>query len=148
MPHQILYESILCHMWHQPQWKKKQTVFSKQSNSTHKLLIMGSSHCHCEKANGEVHPSANFSTELNNSLDIHQYPLPVPEDLFTKLIGGICFAKIDLAHAYLQVEVDAESKNLFTINTCKDLFQFNCLLFGSRHLQQYYNKQWMLCSQN
>ena len=82
------------------------------------------------KANSKVCLCADFSTGLNDALDIHQYPLPVTEDLFTKLNGGTCFAKLDLADAYLQMEVDEDSKNLLTINTHKGLFQFCRLPFS------------------
>ena len=69
------------------------------------------------KANGKVHICADYSTGLNNALDTHQYPLPIPKDLFAKPNGGICFAKIDLSDAFLQLEVDEDSKELLTINT-------------------------------
>ena len=82
-----------------------------------------------KKANGKVRLCADFSTGLNDALDIHQYPLPALEDLFTKLNGGTCFAKLDLPDAYLQMEVDENSKNLCTINTYKGLFQFCRLPF-------------------
>ena len=37
---------------------------------------------------------------------------------------------LDLTHAYLQLELDDESKKLVTINTQKRLFQYNRLPFG------------------
>ncbi|GAA51908.1 hypothetical protein CLF_106999 [Clonorchis sinensis] len=83
-----------------------------------------------KKANGKVRICADYSTGLNAVLGSHQYPLPVPEDLFTKLNGGKCFAKLDLADAYLQIEVSDDSKELLTINTHRGLFQFNRLPFG------------------
>ena len=55
-------------------------------------------------------------------LDAHQYPLPIPEDLFTKLNGSIFFVKIYLSDAFLPLEVKEESKKLLTINTHKDFF--------------------------
>lgn len=82
-----------------------------------------------KKANSKVHLCADFSTELN-VLDTHQHLLPVPEDLFTKLIGGTCFTKIDVPDAYLPMEVDEEFKNLLTINTHNSLIQFKCFSFG------------------
>ena len=82
------------------------------------------------KANDKVYICADYSTELNNALDTHQYPLPIPKDLFAKLNGGICFAKIDFSDAFLQLEVDEDSKELLTINTHKGLFRYNCLPFG------------------
>ena len=65
-----------------------------------------------KKANGKIRLCADFSTGLNDALDIHHYTLPAPED------------------AYLQMKVDEDSKNLLTINTHKGLFQFCRLLFG------------------
>ena len=82
------------------------------------------------KANGKVHICADYSTGLNNALDAHQYPLPIPENLFAKLNGGICFAKIDFSDTFLQLEVDEDSKELLTINTHKGLFRYNRLPFG------------------
>ncbi|CAH8669354.1 unnamed protein product [Schistosoma bovis] len=46
------------------------------------------------------------------------------------LNGGRFFAKLDLADAYLQVEVDEASRELLTINTHRGLFQYNHLPFG------------------
>ena len=83
-----------------------------------------------KKANGKVRLCADFSTGLNDALDIHLYPQTAPEDLFTKLNGGTCFAKLDLADAYQQMEIDEDSKNLLTINTHKGQFQFCRLPFG------------------
>ena len=82
------------------------------------------------KSNGKVHICADYSTGLNNTLDTHQYPLTIPEDLFAKLNGGICFAKIDFSDTFLQLEVDEDSKELLTINTHKGLFRYNRLPFG------------------
>lgn len=50
--------------------------------------------------------------------------------VYQALIGGTCFAKIDVPAAYLPMEADEEFKNLFTINTHKGLIQFNCFSFG------------------
>ena len=82
------------------------------------------------KANGKVCICADYSTGLNNELDTHQYPLPIPEDLFAKLNGEICFEKIDFSDAFLQLEVDEDSNELITINTHKGLFRYNRLPFG------------------
>ncbi|XP_029142978.1 uncharacterized protein K02A2.6-like, partial [Protobothrops mucrosquamatus] len=83
-----------------------------------------------KKASGKVRICADFSTGLNTSLEDHQYPLPIPEDIFAKLNGGTCFAKLDLSDAYHQVDVADDSKELLTINTHRGLFQFNRLPFG------------------
>nr|CAH8840276.1 unnamed protein product [Trichobilharzia regenti] len=83
-----------------------------------------------KKANGSLRICADFSTGLNAALEQHHYPLPTPDDLFTVLNGGSYFAKLDLADAYLQVEVAPECRELLTINTHRGLFQYNRLPFG------------------
>ncbi|CAH8442528.1 unnamed protein product [Schistosoma rodhaini] len=82
------------------------------------------------KANGTIRLCADFSTGLNDALQSHSYPLPLPEDLFIKLNGGRYFSKLDLSEAYLQVEVDEGSRELLTINTHRGLYQFSRLPFG------------------
>ncbi len=47
------------------------------------------------------------------------YPLPKVDDLLASLAGGTVFTKLDLTHAYQQVELDADSKEMVTINTHK-----------------------------
>ena len=83
-----------------------------------------------KKANGNIRICADYSTGLNSSLEDHQYPLPVPEDIFTKLNGGTCFAKIDLSDAYLQIPVSDDCQELLTINTHRGLFRYTRLPFG------------------
>lgn len=82
------------------------------------------------KANGTIRLCGDFSTGLNKALQTHQYPLPVPEDLFAKLNGGTIFSKIDFSDAYLQVEIDDSCKELVTINTHRGLYRYNRLPFG------------------
>ena len=83
-----------------------------------------------KKADDSIRLCADFSTGLNATLEDHQYPLPTPDDLYTIINGGTCFAKLNLTEAYLQVEVAATSRELHTINTHRGLFQFSRLPFG------------------
>jgi hypothetical protein len=82
------------------------------------------------KPGGKVRICADLSTGVNQALDIDQYPLPKPNELFVALNGGTIFSKIDFSEAYLQVQLDDESKELLVINTHKGLFRFNRLPFG------------------
>lgn len=61
----------------------------------------------------------------------NQYTLPTPEGNgycpLQKCNNCIIFTHLDLSDAYLQVEVDDDSKKLLTINTHSGLFKFNRL---------------------
>nr|CDJ92466.1 RNA-directed DNA polymerase (reverse transcriptase) domain containing protein [Haemonchus contortus] len=83
-----------------------------------------------QKKNGSIRLCADYSTGLNDALEQHQHPLPTPDDIFTKFNGGRYFSQLDLAEAYLQLEVDVDLKQLLTINTHRGLFRFNRLPFG------------------
>ncbi|XP_055588819.1 uncharacterized protein K02A2.6-like [Uranotaenia lowii] len=82
------------------------------------------------KPNGTVRICADYSTGLNAALEPNCYPLPLPEDIFTKMANCRYFSHIDLSDAYLQVPVDAASQPLLTINTHKGLYQFTRLSPG------------------
>ena len=83
-----------------------------------------------KKKSKDIRDSADFSTGLNAALKDHHYPLPSPEEVFTKLNGGKIFSKIDLSEAYLQIPVEEENAKLLCISTQKGLFKFNRLAFG------------------
>ena len=70
------------------------------------------------KPGGKVRICADLSTGVNQALDINQYPLPKPNDLFVALNGGSQFSKIDFSEAYLQVELDTESTHM---NDCGEI---------------------------
>ncbi|XP_053400415.1 uncharacterized protein K02A2.6-like [Mercenaria mercenaria] len=72
----------------------------------------------------------DFKVTINPLLEVDQHPLPKIEDIFASLGKGKSFSKIDLKNAYLQVEVDEDSKQYLTISTHKGLFRYNRLVFG------------------
>ncbi|CAF4643550.1 unnamed protein product, partial [Rotaria magnacalcarata] len=49
------------------------------------------------KPGGKIRICADLSTGVNQALNINQYPLPKPNDLFVALNGGMLFSKIDLS---------------------------------------------------
>ena len=82
------------------------------------------------KTGGKVRICGDFKITINPVLKTDIYPLPLPEELFQSLNGGSKFSKIDLADAYLQIELDEESKKLVVVNTHKGLYQYQRLPFG------------------
>ncbi|XP_062558020.1 uncharacterized protein K02A2.6-like [Armigeres subalbatus] len=82
------------------------------------------------KPDRTVRICADFSTGLNRALEANNYPLPLPEDIFNRMANCTVFSHIDLSDAYLQVQVDEESRKLININTHKGLYQFNRLSPG------------------
>ncbi|KII67512.1 hypothetical protein RF11_01668 [Thelohanellus kitauei] len=72
----------------------------------------------------------DFSVTLNPCISVERYPIPRIEELFSKLSGGKRFSVIDLASAYLQVEVKEEDRPLLTINTHLGQYRYTRLPFG------------------
>ena len=84
----------------------------------------------CTRRMGLLGFALTSRRELNESLETHRHPLPTPEDIFSHLNQGLWFTQIDLADAYLQMEVSEDSKELVTINTHRGLYQYQRLHFG------------------
>ena len=81
------------------------------------------------KPNGKVRICGDFK-RLNQYISIDQHPLPKLDDLMEKLRGGQFFTKLDLADAYLQLELDDEAKQLCVVNTPFGLYRYNRMCFG------------------
>ncbi|EPB74349.1 zinc knuckle [Ancylostoma ceylanicum] len=82
------------------------------------------------KPGGKIRLCGDYKVTINPQLDINQYPLPKPDDLFHMLNGGTKFSKMDLSDAYMQVELEEESRKYTTINTHKGLFEYTRVPFG------------------
>ena len=82
------------------------------------------------KSNGQIRVCGDYKVIINQALQPDSYPLSRVDELFASLAGGHYFSKLDLSNAYLQIELEEESKKLITINTPKGLFQYNRLPFG------------------
>ena len=82
------------------------------------------------KADKTVRICGDYKVTINPVLQVDQFPLPKPEDLFATLSGGRRFSKLDLSHAYQQIVLEPESRKFVTINTHRGLYRYNRLPFG------------------
>nr|XP_054765036.1 uncharacterized protein K02A2.6-like [Lytechinus pictus] len=82
------------------------------------------------KPDGRMRICGNYKLTANIVLKVEQYPLPTLEDLLQELKGGERFTKLDLSHAYHQIELDPEARKYTTINTHRGLFEYTRLPFG------------------
>lgn len=82
------------------------------------------------KPDKSVRICGDYKLTVNKNAIVDNYPIPSNEDLFATLAGGVQFSKLDLSHAYQQVLVDEQSRELLTINTHKGLFMPTRLPYG------------------
>ena len=72
----------------------------------------------------------DFKVPNNHNVIPEHYPLHNAEDMFASLNGGKVFSKIDLTHAYQQLEIIEASKQYLTINTHKGLYRYQRMPYG------------------
>ena len=82
------------------------------------------------KKDGSVRICEDFKVTVNPQFDVDPYPIPRIEDIFAGLAGGKQFSVIDLWRAYLQMELEEDSKDCLTVNTSKGLYQYQRLPYG------------------
>ena len=80
--------------------------------------------------NEKIRICGDYKVTINQCLQVDQYPLPKPENLFASLADGAKFSKIDLTQAYLQLQLEEESREFVTANTLIGLHRYARLAFG------------------
>ena len=76
------------------------------------------------KRDGQVRICGDYKVTINPALNVDQYPLPRPEDLFATLAGGKYLSTLDLYHAYNQLVLDESAREYLTINTHRGLYRY------------------------
>lgn len=84
-----------------------------------RLEPMGHTNVPVAKKLGAMRVCGDLKTTINPVLQAEQYPLTMIEDIFANLAAGKRFTKVDLGEAYLQMEIEKDSKMFLTINTLK-----------------------------
>ncbi|RUS83602.1 hypothetical protein EGW08_008656 [Elysia chlorotica] len=82
------------------------------------------------KKDGTVRICGDYKTTVNQVCSGDNHPIPRIEDLAYALSGGDKFTKLDLSHAYTQLQLAEDSRKYTTINTHKGLFTYHRLCFG------------------
>lgn len=82
------------------------------------------------KADNTVRICGDYKSTINQSVEDEQYVLPTTQDLYAALVGSKVFSKLDLSHAYAQLNVDKESQEYLTITTHKGLYSYQKLPYG------------------
>ena len=82
------------------------------------------------KSDKTVRLCGDYKVTVNQAVEDEQYPLPTSQDLFAAVSGATVFSKLDLSHAYAQVNVCKESQKYLTINTHKGLYSYMKLPYG------------------
>ena len=82
------------------------------------------------KKDGSVRLCGDYKTMVNPLLEVDQYPIPTPEQLFTALAGGEKFTRLDLANAYQQIPLDMISRDQVTLHTHQGLYRYQILPYS------------------
>ena len=79
------------------------------------------------KKDGSVRLCGDYKVTVSS---IAQNEVPQIEELFTAVAGGKIFSKLDLSHAYLQLQLDEALQEYVTINTHHGLYHYTILPFS------------------
>ena len=82
------------------------------------------------KKDHRVRICGDYKVTINPVLEVDQYPLPHPVNLFATLAGGKSFTTLNLSHAYQQLILEESSRKFVTVNTHRGLYRYTRLRFG------------------
>ena len=74
------------------------------------------------KQNGSIGVCGDYKLTVNQAAQVDVYPLLLVDDLFASLAEGKSFTKLDLAHTYQQLLLDADSRCYARLTLTKDCF--------------------------
>ena len=89
------------------------------------------------KCDGTLRLCGDYKVTVNQVLQPDSYPLPRVKDPFAALPRDTIFLKLDLSHAYQQIQLDDNSKKFTAISTHQGLFQYERLPFGIKTAQSF-----------
>ena len=82
------------------------------------------------KSDNTVTICGDYKATINQSVEDEPYVLPTTQDLYISLVSSKVFSKLDLSHAYAQLNVDKESQEYLTISSHKGLYSYFKLPYG------------------
>ena len=82
----------------------------------------------------------DYSVGINDQLEDHRHPMPLPEELMQKLGGGFGYTKIDLADAYNQIMLSPESQRRLALSTHQGVLLQQRLPFGIKSAPGYFQE--------
>ena len=82
------------------------------------------------KKDKSVRICGDYKTTVNPNLDTKVYPLPLVEDCFAEMSGGVKFTKLDIKSAYNNLKLREQDQILTTINTHQGLYKWKRLPYG------------------
>lgn len=86
------------------------------------LVIVG-------KANGEPRLCLDLR-RVNEAVLRERYPMPVVDDYLARMGKNMIRSKLDIREAFLQIELNPNSRDITTFITSKGLFRFKRMPFG------------------
>ena len=84
-------------------WMLEQGIIEPVRFSEYACLIVIA-----DNPNGNIRICSNYKLTTNKVLNLEQYPIPSLDDMVQSLQGGVKFSKVDLSHAYNQVELEED----------------------------------------